>query len=85
MSIYLNRDEIKNIDSTKIQQKILDAISKYVKEIGSTAEAVEIDIYPASEAPVFTKESGFLKMVGTFKGPSNLAEDHDQYLVEENE
>jgi hypothetical protein len=85
MSVFLNRDEIKNIDSMETQQKILAAISKYIKEIAPAAESIEIDIFSTPEKntnPVFTKESDFYKMMGSFEGPSDLAENHDHYLKE---
>lgn len=80
LSIYLNHDDIQNIDSVETQQKILKAVSKCVKEVSVSAKAVEIDIFAAPEAPVFSKESLFFKMIGTGSGPSDLAEKHDQYL-----
>ena len=85
MSVFLNRDEIKSIDSSATQRKILDAVAKCVKELGATAEAIAIDIYPATEEPVFTKDSSFFKLIGSFEGPANLAEDHDHYLTENND
>lgn len=82
LSVYLNHDDIKNIDSVETQQKILKAVSKCIKEVAVTARAVEIDIFVAPEAPVFTKESAFFKMIGSGSGPSDLAENHDHYMVE---
>lgn len=83
MSIYLNKDDIQNIDSTTTQQKILKAISKCVKEIAeSKATSIEINIYPTPEesAPLFTKESGFFELIGSVEGPSDMAENHNHYL-----
>ena len=83
MSVYLNQDDIKNIDSAETQQKILQAVSKCIKEVAVTAKAVEIDIYAAPETPVFSKESPFFQMIGSGSGPADLAENHDRYLAEE--
>ena len=86
MSLYLNKDDIQNIDSATTQQKILKAISKYVKEIAaSEATAIEIDIYPTPEesAPLFTKESSFFELIGSVDGPPDMAEKHNGYLKKE--
>ena len=80
MSIYLNHTDIKNIDTVETQQKILAEVSKCIKEISVSAKAIEIDIMAAPEAPVFTQESPFFKMIGTGNGPQDLAENHDHYL-----
>jgi hypothetical protein len=86
MSIYLNKDDIQNIDSAATQQKILKAVFEHIKEIATTeTTAIEIDIYPTSEElstsqPMFTKESSFLELIGSVDGPSDLAENHDNYL-----
>lgn len=80
LSIYLNHDDIKNIDTVETQQKILKAVSKCVKEIAASTNAVEIDIFAAPEVPVFTNQSPFFKMIGAGVGPSDLAENHDHYL-----
>ena len=82
LSIYLNQDDIKNIDSAETRQKIIEAVSKCVKEVAVTAQAIEIDIFAAPTTPVFTKESTFFQMIGSGNGPSDLAENHDQYIVE---
>lgn len=86
MSIYLNKDDIQNIDSVATQQKILTAISQYVKEIANTqTSAIEIDIFPTakeqeSNSALFTKNSSFLNLIGSIEGPPDLAENHDHYL-----
>lgn len=49
-----------------------------------TLERNEIRIREAREdkLPVFTPESGFFALIGSFSGPEDLAEKHDQYLAE---
>lgn len=83
MSIYLNKEDIQNIDTAITQQKIIKAISQYVKEIAtSQATAIEIDVYPTPDesAPLFTKESSFFELIGSVEGPSDLAKNHNHYL-----
>jgi hypothetical protein len=88
MSIFLNRDDINNIDSEKTQRKILAAISEHIKEFAAiTPEIIEIDVFPVTgdqleKAVMFTKNSGFLDLVGSFDGPPDLAKGHDNYLME---
>lgn len=36
------------------------------------------------EIPVFSKDSTFFNLIGSFKGAEKLAEDHDVYLAEDN-
>ncbi|MBC7345423.1 MAG: AbrB/MazE/SpoVT family DNA-binding domain-containing protein [Clostridia bacterium] len=49
-----------------------------------TLERNEIRIREAREdkLPVFTPESSFFALIGSFSGPEDLAEKHDQYLAE---
>lgn len=77
MSVFLTREEIKNIDSTETQQKILAAISKYIKELAPAFPTPK-----KNTNPVFTKESSFYQMIGSFEGPADLAENHDHYFKE---
>jgi hypothetical protein len=48
LSISLNEDDIKNIDSYETQQKIIKSITSYVKELSSTYHAIEIEVNPIS-------------------------------------
>ena len=84
MSVFLTNDDIKNIDSKATQQKILKAVSQAVKDVGNTAEAITIDIYPtnANSKPshAFDQNSSFYTLIGSVEGPSDLAENHNHYL-----
>lgn len=33
------------------------------------------------QVPVFTRESSFLQLIGSFEGPEDLAERHDRYVA----
>lgn len=35
-----------------------------------------------AQVPVFTRKSGFLRLIGSFEGPEDLAEHHDRYAAE---
>ncbi len=50
-----------------------------------TVERNEIRIRELREdrLPVFTKESSFFRLIGSFAGPEDLAEKHNEYLTEE--
>lgn len=49
-----------------------------------TVERNEIRIKELKEdrLPVLTKESGFFRLMGSFSGPEDLAEKHDEYLID---
>lgn len=51
-----------------------------------TVERNEIRIKELKEdrLSVFTKESGFFRLMGSFAGPEDLAEKHNEYLTGEN-
>ena len=50
-----------------------------------TVERNEVRIREIKEnrSPVFTTESSFLNLVGSFSGPQDLAENHDRYLADD--
>lgn len=50
-----------------------------------TVERDEMKIKRVREdrLPIFTPESSFFALMGTFSGPEDLAEDHDRHLAED--
>ncbi|GAB6274810.1 MAG: hypothetical protein STSR0004_16750 [Peptococcaceae bacterium] len=50
-----------------------------------TIEQNEVRIKEVKEdrLPIFTPESSFFNLIGSFSGPEDLAENHDRYLAED--
>lgn len=46
-------------------------------------DEVRLKKIEAGNVPIFTEKSTFLKLIGSFEGPRDLAKNHDAHLAEE--